>query len=233
MINAIVARRRMLLVVLSMIAAGVALLLLPILDWSIASDAWIAEHFWIGLLLYIVLLCLWSLLVPTAVPILLAGYFFGFWIGIVATYIATTTSFLIAFSSTRVFFRERVHHYLSQRPRLQRFVDSLEASGWKLVVWMRISPLIPFHLQNYCYGASSMRFSTCLWATLLGKLPGVSVTVLIGVVIKESAASLHGIDDMQRPWWWTGFLMLATLAVIVVSWMLMRAGRVALKHQAD
>jgi hypothetical protein len=57
------------------------------------------------------------------------------------------------------------------------------------------------------------------------------MTVLLGVVIKESAVSLHNIDQMQRPWWWTAFLIVAGTAAVVVSFLISRAAHAALRTQ--
>ncbi len=217
---------------LGFIALGIFCARLPVLAWSDQADLWIADHFVLGALLFIVALLIWAMLIPTAVPIVLAGYFFGFWLGIVVTYIATTSAFLLAFIVTRNLLREQVMGYLSQRPRTKAFIDHLESAGWQLVVWMRLSPLMPFHIQNYCYGASSMSLRTCLWSTLLGKFPGIAVTVLLGAVIKESTLGIRHFDQMERPWWWHAFLALASFAMLMVTFYLMRAGKKALRGLA-
>ena len=210
---------------------GIAIWRLPLLDWSDQLDVWITEHFVAGLLLYIVSIFVWSLFIPTAVPILLAGYFFGFWLGVAATYISTTLSFMFAFMSTRYFFRDHAARYLSKRPKFKSFIDHLEESGWRLVIWMRLSPIVPFHIQNYCYGASGMSLKTCLWATCLGKLPAVIVTVLMGSIAKQSQIGLRGLSEIERPWWWYVFLVLAAIAAVAVTYLIIRAGRTALKRE--
>ncbi len=224
-------RKHYVIGILLMVLIGIALWQLPIIEWSDQADAWISTHYWFGVILFIIALFIWSLFVPTAVPIILAGYFFGFWVGTLATYVATTASFLVAFASTRYLFRDRVFNYLSQRPRARAFIDHLESAGWRLVVWMRISPIIPFHIQNYCYGASGMSLWTCLWSTLIGKGPGISVTVLLGVVVKESSLGMRGIDQIERPWWWYAFLILASIAACAVTWLMMRSARRAMRVQ--
>lgn len=223
--------KQCILLVVVLLLLGGALWFLPVLDWSDQLDAWIAEHFVAGLILYVVIIFFWSLLIPTAVPILLAGYFFGFWLGVLATYVSTTLSFIFAFMSTRFFFRDQVARYLSHKPKLKAFIDHLEESGWRLVIWMRISPVVPFHIQNYCYGASGMSLKTCLWATCLGKLPAVIVTVLMGSIAKQSQIGLRGLGEIERPWWWYAFLVLAIIAAIVVSYLMIKAGRDALKRE--
>lgn len=225
------AHRKYYFLALVVIACCILLWQLPLLAWSDACDVWIADHYVAGVFLYIGALLIWSLLVPTAVPILLAGYFFGFWLGTAATYVATTLSFMLAFFVTRTLLFNQVEAYLSTRPKRKAFIDHLERAGWRLVFWMRMSPIIPFHVQNYCYGASKIPFSHCLWATWMGKAPGVMATVLLGSVIKQSSVGLRGMDEVGRPWWWYVFLSFACLAAVIVCVIMVRAARHALRNE--
>ena len=214
-----------------LIGSTVLIIYLPLLQWADQLALWVPQNYTFSLIAFVFILIVWALLVPTMVPIILAGYFFGFWQGFLVVYCATTTAFAIAFFMTRKLFFHPFQNWLAQRPRCRSFIDCMEGAGWKLVVWMRISPIIPFHMQNYCYGASTMPFRTCLWSTLIGKAPGITVTVLLGVVARSSADGIRGISDAKESWWWHAMMILAFVAASYVSYLVVSAAKKAIKIQ--
>lgn len=82
---------------------------------------------------------------------------------------------------------------------------------------LRLSPLFPFALSNYLYGASSIPFVPYFFGTLLGFAPGTFAYVYagrIGKVLTVDSAS-------SEPW----YVYVGGLAVVVV--LLKFAGDVA------
>lgn len=222
-----------LLALLLLLASIATIVYVPLVQWADELAVWIPAHYAIGLTAYVLILVVWALLVPTMVPIILAGYFFGFWVGVGAVYCATTSAFMISFFMTRKLFAQPFQRWLEHKPRSRLFINSLEGAGWRLVVWMRISPIIPFHIQNYCYGASKMSFATCLWATLVGKSLGICMTVLLGVVARSSADGIRGIDAAKDAWWWHAMMILAGIAACYVSYLIVHAAKKAIQQQGD
>ena len=53
--------------------------------------------------------------------------------------------------------------------------------GWKVVVLMRLSPVVPFNLQNYALGVTAIPFVQYLTATLIGIVPGIAIYVYFGI----------------------------------------------------
>jgi len=62
---------------------------------------------------------------------------------------------------------------------------------------LRLSPLFPFALSNYLYGATSIDFASFFWGTLCGFAPGTLAYVYTGVVGK--ALTIGG--DGVQPWY--------------------------------
>lgn len=164
------------------IAAVIILTHVPVWEWAEASQVWVQNNYLLSCCCFVVFLALWSMLLPTSVPILLAGYWFGFWVGSSTTLLATTIAFICAFALGHKRGRVAMSEQLEKYPRLKNLEQTLSSDGWRFVILMRLSPIVPYHIQNYWYGMSSMHFWPCLTATLIGKTPNVLATVAIGTI---------------------------------------------------
>eukprot|EP00970_Alexandrium_tamarense_P008331 scaffold1593_cov193-Alexandrium_tamarense.AAC.32 len=83
---------------------------------------------------------------------------------------------------------------------------AIEKEGFKLMLLLRLSPLFPFALSNYLYGASSIRFGPYFFGTLLGFAPGTFAYVYAGDVGRALT-----IDSAKsEPW----YVYLGGLAVV-------------------
>ena len=79
---------------------------------------------------------------------------------------------------------------------------------------LRLSPLFPFALSNYVYGASSIDFVSYFWATLLGFSPGTIAYVYTGMVGKEIMFNADGINN--QPWYVYGVVFTIILGVMKI-----------------
>jgi hypothetical protein len=48
----------------------------------------------------------------------------------------------------------------------------MKQKGWQIVILLHIAPFVPFTAMNYVMGATDMPFSTYLWASAVGTIPG-------------------------------------------------------------
>jgi len=69
--------------------------------------------------------------------------------------------------------------------RLKAIDKAVGEDGFKVILLLRLSPLFPFALSNYVYGASSVTFQSYFYATVLGFLPGTLGYVYTGEVGKR------------------------------------------------
>ena len=74
---------------------------------------------------------------------------------------------------------------------------ALDEKGFRIMLLLRLSPIMPFNIVNYAAGTSSMSFTSYTLA-LLGLLPGTILFVFIG----GSAGAItdmnaNGIDPAQ------------------------------------
>ena len=92
----------------------------------------------------------------------------GYWIGAIC-----------AFLLGRYIFRESSEQ-LAQKYRVMKALErALKNDGLKVMILMRLSPIIPFIFINYVLGVTSVTFADFAVSTLF-ILPGTTVYVFIG-----------------------------------------------------
>jgi uncharacterized membrane protein YdjX (TVP38/TMEM64 family) len=173
-----VSRTRIVLSVLAVVAIITIVVVVPLptavqmRDWSSAMGAWFPIAF------------LGAHVVATVLPFprtaftLAAGLLFGPALGIAIAVTASTLSALIALLLVRAFgwqIGKLVSH-----PRVESLDAQLSERGWPAVLSLRLIPVVPFSVLNYAAGASAVRVSPYLLATLAGLLPGTSAVVILG-----------------------------------------------------
>ena len=160
-------------------------------------------------LLYIVAALLF---VPGSVLTLASGAIFGLWEGTVIVSLASTTAAALAFLIARYVAREKVRRRVEQSPKLTAVDQAIGEEGWKIVALLRLSPAVPFNLQNYLYGVTSIRFWPCVLTSWLAMLPATFLYVYVGSLGKTAAVG-HGTSWAE--WAMRGVGLLATLVVTV------------------
>lgn len=193
----------------------VALLLLmrtlptrPVLN---ATQGWIDSlGIWGPLVLGLVYIVAALLLVPGSLLTLAAGAAYGLVLGTVIASIASTTAAALAFLIARYIARDKVRRHVEQSRKLAAVDEAIGEGGWKIVALLRLSPAVPFNVQNYLYGVTAIRFWPCVLASWLGMLPGTFVAVYLGSLGKTAAA---GGETSTAEWIARGIGLLATIAV--------------------
>lgn len=140
-----------------------------------------------------------EILAIPAVPLLTAssGYLFGALPGTAACLVSASVAASVSYVIGRTLLRGYVEKVLDDNPRFRCMDRAIEREGFKLMLLLRLSPLFPFALSNYLYGASSIRFLPYFFGTLLGFAPGTFAYVYagrIGKALTIDAAS-------SEPWY--------------------------------
>ena len=98
------------------------------------------------------------------------------------------------------------------RVRKYRKLDrAIADDGWQVVVLMRLSPIVPFNLQNYALGVTAIPFLQYLTATLIGIAPGIAIYVYFGIFGKGLGNGPSVFD-----WMLFGLGVLATIALAIL-----------------
>jgi uncharacterized membrane protein YdjX (TVP38/TMEM64 family) len=168
-------------------------------------------------------------LVPGSLLTLAAGALFGLARGTIYVFAGATAGASLAFLIARYLARPMVERRLSGDDRFARLDRAVEREGGKIVLLLRLTPVIPFNLLNYGLGVTRVRFRDYLVASV-GMLPGTVLYVYSGRVIGEITAIAAGAGVQRGPGSWIVLLLglAATLALVVV---VTRIARRALREE--
>jgi uncharacterized membrane protein YdjX (TVP38/TMEM64 family) len=199
------------------VALFVAWFLLPVKEWIESFTQWVeALGFWGGVIYAVFYAIATVLLVPGAPLTIAAGLVFGVTMGFPIVLIGATIGAAFAFLAARHLVREKVNAMVEERPKLKAVDRAVAEEGWKIVVMVRLTPIMPFNLQNYFFGLTEIQFWHYVAATLVGIIPGVLLYLYLGAI---GAATLGGGAEFGPLQW--GFfglgLVVTILAVALVT----------------
>lgn len=201
------------LAALAVALLGAAWFFLPVEEWSETFQQWIEGLGpWGWLMFAAVYIVATVLLVPVSVLTIVAGLAFGLAVGFPLVVAAATIGATLAFLVSRHLLHDRVDALVAKRPKFKAVKAAVSEGGWKVVALLRLSPVLPFNLQNYFYGVTDVTLAQYAPATFFGIMPGTLLYVYLGAAGK--AASGEGGGPLQ----WTFFAvgLIATLAVAVI-----------------
>jgi len=162
---------------------------------------------------------------PGSILTLALGFAYGpFW-GLAIALPASVTGATCAFLLGRTLLRDWAAKKASGSARARAIEAAVEREGFKLVLLLRLSPIVPFNLLNYVLSLTSVRLGTYVLASVVGMLPGTALYVYLGS-LAPAAAELSSVAQdggAARTLYVIG--LLATVAVVVIG---TRAARRAL-----
>ncbi len=176
-------------------------------------------------LLYIVAVVL---LFPASTLSLVAGAVFGLVGGVIVVSIASNVGAALAFLIGRYLARARVARWLATSPRLRAVDRAVSEGGWKVVALLRLSPAVPFNLQNYLYGLTGIGFWTCVLTSWVTMLPGTVLYVYLGYAGRAGLEAASG-GRSRTPAEWA-LTAVGLLATVVVTVYVTRLARKAMKQ---
>uniref|UniRef100_A0A1D1Z7Q6 TVP38/TMEM64 family membrane protein slr0305 n=1 Tax=Anthurium amnicola TaxID=1678845 RepID=A0A1D1Z7Q6_9ARAE len=213
---------RISLLLLLLAAIATALITLPV--EKILKDflVWINENLgpWGPLVLAISYIPLTVLAVPASILTLGGGYLFGLPVGFVADSIGATIGATAAFLLGRTIGRPYVISKLKDYPKFQAVAIAIQRSGFKIVLLLRLVPLLPFNMLNYLLSVTPVGLGEYMIASWLGMIPITLALVYVGTTLKDLADVTHGWSDFSTTRWVViiaGLLVSAVLMVVVTK----------------
>lgn len=148
-----------------------------------------------GIIAPVVYICLYIVatlfFLPGSPITVLSGIAFGPVWGVVYVWIGATIGVSLAFLVARYAARELVAGWISGNGQFQKIDEKVEQEGWRIVMFTRLMPYIPFNLQNYAYGLTKIRFSTYVIVSAIFMLPGTIAYVQIGGALVSGEGNLY------------------------------------------
>ena len=188
---------------------------LPISEWLTAFQDWVQGFGALGWAIFIAVYAITSfVLIPGSILTLGAGVAYGLWafpLVVAGAVLASAMSFLAA----RYVFHDRVQEKVAQYPRFKAVNEAIRDEGWKVVLLLRLSPALPFSLQNWFLGLMPVGFWPAQIATLFGIMPGTLLYIWVASLGGEAAAGGAADASLLR-YAVLGIGLLATLVVTIV-----------------
>ncbi len=210
------------IVPLVLIAVLIAWQLLPVDQWLEQLRNWVDSLGWLGPIAFgLIYIVATVCMLPGSAFTILGGLIFGWW-GIPLVVVSATIGASLAFLAGRYFARDRVEKIAENNDKLRAVDEAMGEKDWLIIGLMRLSPVVPFNLQNWFFGTTGVSFIRCTVATFIGIIPGTALYVYIGVIGKSAGGG-------SGPLKWT-LLAVGLIATAVVTWLVSREANKKLKE---
>lgn len=162
--------------------------LLPVGDWTIALADRVRGAGAAGVLLFIaVYVAATVALLPGSVLTLAAGFAYGPIGGLLVTSPASVLAATTAFLLGRTALRGWVQRKIAGTPRIRALSRAIGKDSFRLILLLRLSPVVPFNILNYALGVSEASLSRYVVASFIGMLPGTWLYVYLGSLATTAA----------------------------------------------
>jgi uncharacterized membrane protein YdjX (TVP38/TMEM64 family) len=185
---------------------------LALVEWSRASGP-------LGVVLYAVgYLAATVLVLPGSVLTLGAGFAWGPVWGVLlvspVSVAAATASFLLG----RTLARSTVERRLGKDPRLRAIDRAIAENGFKLVLLLRLSPVLPFNVLNYALALTRVSLRDYVLGSAVGMFPATVLYVYLGSLVPDASSLLRGGASTGSPaaMLLTGAGVVATVGCVVL-----------------
>lgn len=183
-------------------------------DKLVALSEWFEKLGPNAVFLYSALYFVLELVGVPALPLTLgSGYLFGVVKGTIAVSAAATAASAAAFLIARYGLRDSVSKLASRYPRFRAMDRAIGREGFKFVLLLRLSPLLPFAISNYLYGLTSVDLAPYVAGSWLGMLPGTIAYVSAGAAV-NALTDLDGGGGQVNP----GLVVLGLAATVGALW---------------
>jgi uncharacterized membrane protein YdjX (TVP38/TMEM64 family) len=150
-------------------------------EWIAAALERLRAQGWEGQILFVLLEALVALIgfLPASLLGIAAGATYGLWLGFGLSAMGMMVGATAAFAVARSALRPAVVKLFGDRMVLNRFDASVARDGWRLVLMIRISPVMPFSITSYALGLSGVSLRDYVIGTLASS-PALLLYVALG-----------------------------------------------------
>jgi uncharacterized membrane protein YdjX (TVP38/TMEM64 family) len=179
-------RAAVLVVIVAMAATGAYFL--PIAQWTTVLADRARSTGSIGVVIFVAAYITATVaLLPGSLLTLAAGFAYGPVWGLVVVSPASVAGATAAFLLGRTFLRDWAARKTRDSARVRAITRAVQHEGFKIVLLLRLSPLVPFNVLNYALSLSNVRLGTYVTASAIGMLPGTAMYVYLGSLAPTAA----------------------------------------------
>ncbi|KAL0483407.1 hypothetical protein AKO1_014601 [Acrasis kona] len=125
--------------------------------------------------------------VPGTILTIAAGFIYGIMRGFPIISVGSLLGASMSFLLGRSLLRGPIKRRIQQNPKFNAIDKAIAVDGWKVVLLLRLTPLLPFNLLNYALALTSVTFSAYVQASWVGMTPGIILFLYIGTTVMDFA----------------------------------------------
>lgn len=183
-----------------LVVLAIAWYVLPLGEWLLDFTRWIRGLGTVGWLVFAGFFVLAVMaVVPASILYLAAGLLYDIAGGFVISFVAASLGSAICFLIARYGARERVRRMVEQRAEFEAVDKAVGDEGWRVVLLLRLAPLVPGNTQGWLFGITDVPFWHFILPTMVGIVPWALLFVALGAA--SGVAFANG-DSALGPWQW-------------------------------
>lgn len=181
-------RARVAIIAVLLAAAAAAAYFLPLAEWTTTLAERARGTGSLGVVLFFAAYVIATVaFLPGSLLTIAAGFAYGPVWGIAIASPASVAGATCAFLLGRTLLRGWAEARAGESARVRAIDAAVSREGFKIVLLLRLSPIIPFNALNYVLSVSKVPLRTYVLASFLGMLPGTALWVYLGSLAPAAA----------------------------------------------
>nr|WP_281411478.1 VTT domain-containing protein [Enterovirga sp. DB1703] len=119
--------------------------------------------------------------VPRPLLSVVCGFAFGWW-GLPLAFVSAALGASLVFVVGRHLLRPRISERVARSRVADAAFRAVELEGFRAVLLLRMSPVVPSSIQSYLFSITSLDFRAYIAGTVLGTLPAMVLQVWTGTL---------------------------------------------------
>lgn len=107
-----------------------------------------------------------------------------------------------------------IEEQVKNLPKFNAIDEAIRLEGWKIILLLRLTPLIPFNFLNYALAITNIDIYTYVFFSWFGMLPGTLLYIYIGISAGSIADIIAGRTRTSD--WWVQLIIFGTTGILVV-----------------
>ncbi|PCI21094.1 hypothetical protein COB64_01085 [Candidatus Wolfebacteria bacterium] len=206
---------KIVLIVAALVAASI---FWPIHEWMQVLIVWVkASGAWGVAAFAVIYIAATGMLILGSILTLGARFVYGpFWGTLLVSPVSVIGAFIV-FSLARGRLRLWVMNKIGSNKRFAVVDKAVEDQGFKIVMLLRLSPVLPFTFLNYALGLTGVKARSYVLASFIGMLPATFLYTYLGSLVTSvtelANAPKQGVEDAQSILMWVGFVVTVVVSI--------------------
>lgn len=198
-----------------------------------AFDGWFKKHPYAGFFAFSLSYFIWvPIMLPSSIMTMFGGFIFaqyygkvlGFFICIAAIWLTHPIAALLTFLMARYFLRGFITENVINKVRVFKAIDrSFETQGLKLMILLKVQPIIPWNIMNYILSVTSCSATNFFIGTFIGITPKTLTCIYLGLNIQSISELVVGKKSLNAVE--ITFMVISLIAFVVVMYLITRESK--------